>query len=168
MGALFGKWKHLNKDASSPCAGVGCIKKKKRLYVWWTLSKTKQNKKTLRTRQKKEKAQHSIFAAGTAACRGAEPAVAEEETRVWRQGDEEFKQNEACRLVALPSVTGVISGGSLSLCLLPLFIWAQGRESWRLQPANQIKEVMFIYPPINFLTSVESAIALKVYSGIIW
>lgn len=53
--------------------------------------------------------------------RGGKLAVTEK-MRIWRQGDKEFKQNEACRLAALPSVTGVISWGSLSLCLLPLFI----------------------------------------------
>lgn len=53
--------------------------------------------------------------------RGVGLAVTEK-MRIWRQGDKEFKQNEACRLAALPSVTGVISWGSLSLCLLPLFI----------------------------------------------
>lgn len=53
--------------------------------------------------------------------RGVKLAVTEK-MRIWRQGDKEFKQNEACRLAALPSVTGVISWGSLSLCLLPLFI----------------------------------------------
>lgn len=53
--------------------------------------------------------------------RGGKLAVTEK-MRIWRQGDKEFKQNEACRLAALPSVTGVISWGSLSLCLLPLFL----------------------------------------------
>lgn len=53
--------------------------------------------------------------------RGGTLAVTEK-MRIWQWGDREFKQNEACRLAALPSVTGVISGGSLSLCLLPLFI----------------------------------------------
>lgn len=53
--------------------------------------------------------------------RGVKLAVTEK-MRIRRQGDKEFKQNEACRLAALPSVTGVISWGSLSLCLLPLFI----------------------------------------------
>lgn len=53
--------------------------------------------------------------------RGVKLAVTEK-MRIRRQGDKEFKQNEACRLAALPSVTGVISRGSLSLCLLPLYI----------------------------------------------
>lgn len=51
-----------------------------------------------------------------------------EKMRIWRQGDKEFKQNEACRLAALPSVTGVISWGSLSFCLLPLFISSEKSE----------------------------------------
>lgn len=62
--------------------------------------------------------------------RGVKLAVTEK-MRIWRQGDKEFKQNEACRLAALPSVTGVISWGSLSLCLLPLFIWEWASEGER-------------------------------------
>lgn len=67
---------------------------------------------------------------------GAARLAVTEKMRIWRQGDKEFKQNEACRLAALPSVTGVISWGSLSLCLLPLFIWEweRGGEAAALAP----------------------------------
>lgn len=141
--------------------GVGGAQKK-RLYVCWTLSKKKEKEKTNFEGESEITKSTTLDIrcsdSGAPGVGGVEPAVTEE-TRVWRQGDEEFKQNEACRLAALPSVTGVISGGSLSLCLLPLFIWAEGTKSWRPQPPNQIKEVMFIYPPIHFLTGVKSAIA---------
>lgn len=68
--------------------------------------------------------------------RGGKLAVAEK-MRIWRQGDKEFKQNEACRLAALPSVTGVISWGSLSLCLLPLLIQYEEREMQREEKRQQ-------------------------------
>lgn len=156
-GALFRKWKHLNKDASSshtlgarkqflrrlektPSCQVFTLLESPLYYLWI------QNKRTAKYNT------HSInkcaaICQGTLVLSGVcsvgrwwrciverlgkaeraekqrgEKLAVTEKMRIWRQGDKEFKQNEACRLAALPSVTGVISWGSLSLCLLPLFI----------------------------------------------